>query len=204
MGAVALVALGTALGSGAVWGSGLATQAEIRACVNTADGHLYVAGRCPGESLVWNQQGPAGPAGPQGAPGSQGAQGPAGPPGPQGPKGPPGSSAVAAKTAIASQTTAALTLKSWQIVKVVGSGEVSAGPLFRTYTAKCPTGFRVVGGGYRAPDDEQRVWASHATGGGTAWTVEVELWKSSTFNKVVVYAHCIRVTGGTLKAPKKP
>lgn len=119
MRATALVALGASLGSGALWAGSLATQAEIRACVNASDGHLYIASRCPGESLTWNQEGPPGPQGPAGPAGPMGTQGPQGVPGQPGPQGPPGpkSSSTAAfkpqfkvvkKTVIAKELTGGL------------------------------------------------------------------------------------------------
>ena len=81
-------------GAGAVWAAGTRTQAEIRACIETSTGHLYLPGSrgCPSQSLAWSDTGAPGPAGPQGQTGPQGAPGPPGPagvPGGSAPKGPP-------------------------------------------------------------------------------------------------------------------
>jgi Collagen triple helix repeat (20 copies) len=140
--ATGLVGLGALLGSGALWAGGMVAQAELRACVNASDGHLYVAARCPGESLVWNQQGATGPAGPQGAQGSPGPQGPPGPPGPIGASGPAGSQSKTA-TGLASA-----------VFKVASSSAIGKKQVFSphftklTYSATCPSSFRPVGGGF--------------------------------------------------------
>jgi len=78
-------------GAGAVWAAGTRTQAEIRACIETATGHLYLPeavaarpSRSPGATP--GRPGPQAHTGPQGAPGPPG---PAGVPGGSAPKGPP-------------------------------------------------------------------------------------------------------------------
>ena len=197
--ATALLALGAAIGSGVLWAGSLATQAEIRACVNASDGHLYLAGRCPGQTLVWNQEGATGPQGQPGPQGATGPQGPPGSPGPIGPKGAPGAAAAVSKTAAVSKVTNALAPQVFHTASTVSDGEELAGPLFREYTAKCPAGHRAVGGGFRTYDG-QRLIASHQGNGG--WTVLVELANTGTLKKVLVRASCLRVLGGKLKSPK--
>jgi len=129
-----LVALGALMGSGALWAGSLAPQAEIRACINATDGHLYLAARCPADSLVWNQEGPAGPQGPPGPVGATGLQGL------QGPAGPPGSTAATAKSALG------IAKSGVKIVKKTTPG-VTQGH-FQVYRIPCPTGYEAVGGGY--------------------------------------------------------
>jgi len=129
--ATGLVAIGAAIGSGALWAGGLATQAEIRACVSATDGHLYIAGRCPGEMLVWNQEGATGPAGPPGPPRQPGAQGS---------PGPPGSPAVVVKAA---QTLAGAGIS---IAQATSNGKKISN--VQAYSTLCPAGRHVVGGGY--------------------------------------------------------
>ena len=73
---VAAFALASGLaGGGMVWARTSASQ--IDACVEARTGYL-VLGRCAGQPLSWNVEGPAGPPGP---PGPQGAPGATGPPG---------------------------------------------------------------------------------------------------------------------------
>jgi len=135
-----LVAVGAAICSGALWAGGLATQAEIRACVSATDGHLYLAGRCPGEALAWNSEGPPGP------PGQPGTPGPTGPQGPQGAQGPPGSAATTSKAAL---TLSKLGLK---VVKLTTAGKKSSNK-WQLYYVPCPAGHEAVGGGYGTFND---------------------------------------------------
>ncbi|MGH7539943.1 MAG: hypothetical protein ACRELC_02985 [Gemmatimonadota bacterium] len=208
-----LVAVGALVGSGALWAGGLATQAEIRACVSATDGHLYMAGRCPGESLVWNQQGATGPAGPAGPPGPTGAQGPEGAPGPQGS---PGAKGAAGSAASVAKTTNGLTDKVFYVASTSTQGkQLNPSGVFRTqrYAASCAKGFRPVGGGFvgvtslLGPNDQKskgvKVLASYAVG--SSWVVDlrVDNFPTSIPNLTLgIQAYCLRVVNATLKKPK--
>jgi hypothetical protein len=113
-------------------------------------------------ALTWNQTGPQGPAG---APGPQGAPGPAGPPGPQGATEPQGQPGTTNPAGVAGYEI----INTRETLPLSGSIEV---------TAACPTGKRVIAGGYVAPSVLDRhlrrdrkattvgVWSSRAT---AAW-----------------------------------
>lgn len=203
--------LGSLVAAAALSASGVLAQAEIRACVTPTDGHLYLAARCPGESLTWSQQGPVGPAGLQGPAGQPGTQGPAGPPGPPGPKGeigPKGGAATVAKRAGGLLDTA---------LRIVSSS--SKGKQFQLmgrptqhYRAVCPTGFSVVGGGFLGlkahtgvkgtGQDDLKIIASHAVA--NAWGVDVQVNGDSSYvvnATLKVTAHCLRTSGTKLKQP---
>jgi hypothetical protein len=135
LGSAALVLLGALAGAGGLW-AGAMQSTEIRACIDAA-GHLYLAGRCPGDSIAWNQQGPPGP---QGAPGQQGPAGQQGPKGPPGPSGPSGSAAATATSSLA------LSKASVKLVQKSLGGQKQSH--FQVYRLPCPTGYQVVGGGY--------------------------------------------------------
>ncbi len=90
--ALAVAAVG-ALGA-AAFGYARGSADEITACVESDGGALYLAEKCPGQSLTWNRQGPVGPTGPAGPPGPAGPAGAAGPPGPQGVPGKSGKDAA--------------------------------------------------------------------------------------------------------------
>jgi hypothetical protein len=110
-------------------------------------------------ALTWNQTGPQGPAG---TPGPQGA------PGPQGQPGTPGLAGVAGYEIINTHETLPLN----------GSIEV---------TATCPTGKRVIGGGYVAPTVLDTASSSRPEGD-KGWRVE---FKSNGGNgDAAVYAIC--------------
>ena len=180
--ATGLVAIGAAIGSGALWAGGLATQAEIRACVSATDGHLYVAGRCPGESLVWSQQGPTGPAGPLGPPGQPGAQGS---------PGPPGSPAVVVKAA---QT---LVGAGIAIAQTTSFGKKVAN--VQAYSSLCPAGQHVVGGGYSiasgVPADLKVITNQEVKlGGKSGWSVNVLRTNGFKALKLGVRAVCIKTS----------
>ena len=176
----ALVLLGALGGSGALWASGL-QNTEIRACINTSDGHLYLASRCPGESLVWNQQGP---------PGSQGAQGPPGPPGASGAQGLPGPSAAVAQ--------AAQSLKGGIAIAQTTSTGKKIGNV-QAYISLCAAGWRVVGGGYSiasaVPSGLVVVTNQEATTAGkSGWSVVVLRPKGFTTLKIGVRAICVKTS----------
>lgn len=209
-----LAVLGARVGAGSIWASGLAAQAEIRACV-APDGHLYLAARCPGETLTWNQQGPSGP---QGAQGPQGPAGPQGPPGPPGPKGDKGEKGDKGGSASVSTAAGGLMSKAFHVVSAKPAGtllfheQYSSVPL-RRYSAKCPPNYRPVGGGFEGglalaePQFDSRVVASRALG--QAWAVDVRAAKQD-FNQAPpkielrVLAYCLRAVQGQLKKPQKP
>jgi hypothetical protein len=133
------LAVAAALVAGAgVWAAGARTHAEIRVCVAASDGHLYLAGRCPGQTLAWNDQGPAGPAGP---PGPSGPQGPAGPPGPPGAQGAPGKTGLQGPRGLA----ASYQFKTLTKLAVVPQTKDSAQAL-----VDCPKGWFPTGGGGHA------------------------------------------------------
>jgi len=201
-----LVAVGALVGSGGLWAGGLATQAEIRACV-AADGHLYLAGRCPGQVLVWNQQGAAGPVGPPGPPGAQGPQGPSGSQGPPGPAGTKGSSATIAKT------TTSISAPAFKTVSKKSAGTmfaITTGQASYTYSAVCPKSYRAVGGGFEtlpsalfdeahAPTD----WdVLTSRGFGNGWVVKVRILGKAKSPSIEVFAHCLRYSNAKLKSPK--
>lgn len=109
---------------------------------------------------------PRGRRGPAGDPGERGPTGPAGPAGLQGPAG----------------------VRGWEIVKVTVSGVTSA-------TANCPTGKRVVAGGYaRSTSGPAEVLQSRANDAGTAWMVALKLDPSYTVYELGVYAICAAAT----------
>jgi hypothetical protein len=197
------------MGSGALWAGALAPQAEIRACVNASDGHLYLAGRCPGETLVWNSEGPAGPPGPPGPQGAAGAPGPAGQHGPPGPKGAPGAAATV------STSTNALHPNAIHVAtnkNPKGKQDSLFGVPVQIYRAECPTGFRAIGGGFSGLpsheggklQDRNHYKVVQSRGVANAWQVgvKVEGVKAIVSKPLAVYAYCLRVVGGKLKGPK--
>jgi hypothetical protein len=137
----------------------------IHACYR-ANGNLRLVDKSNCTStetaLTWNQTGPQGPAG---------APGPAGTPGPQGQPGTPGPAGVAGYEIINTHETLPLN----------GSIEV---------TATCPTGKRVIGGGYVAPTVLDTASSSRPEDD-NGWRVE---FKSNGGNgDASVYAICASV-----------
>jgi len=151
--------------------------------------------------VSWNQVGPPGPAGPQGVPGPQGLTGPAGPQGltgPAGPPGAPGASGVEIVTAVGAYTDNS---------DIVRHPEVSVVAAYKTATATCPQGKRVIGGGGQvievsAPTLEPDVLhpdairivhlgASYPSGNG-AWTVEAGATGGIAW-QLTAYAICATV-----------
>lgn len=132
-----------ALVGGVAWSAIPDSGGVIHGCYQKQQGMLRViddaAGTCrPAEvAISWNtvgpqgtpgpqgEQGPPGPQGPQGEQGSQGEQGPQGPEGPQGPQG-PGLSGF----------------------EVATHGEPSGDSVFVTSIATCPSGKRLIAGGF--------------------------------------------------------
>jgi hypothetical protein len=129
----------------------------IHACYR-ANGNLRLVDKSSCTSaetaLTWNQTGPQGPAGAPGSAGTPGPQGtrPQGATGPQGPPGTPASAGVAGYEIISTHETLPLN----------GSIEV---------TATCPTGKRVIGGGYVAPSVLDAASSSRPEGD-NGWRVE--------------------------------
>lgn len=193
----ALVIVGAFAGAGVLWAGSL-QGAEIRACLDSR-GYLYLASRCPGDSIAWNQQGPTGPAGPPG---------PKGDPGPVGPTGPKGD---AGAVATASRQTLAIAAQALRTVEKSSQGVNFGGG--RRYAASCPKGFRVVGGGFaglkiltgatgESAANDHKVVASY--GIGASWVVDVRVDRLPTAvvsATLRVVAHCLRVVGGKLKGP---
>jgi hypothetical protein len=116
-------------------------------------------------ALTWNQTGPQGPAG---APGPQGTPGPQGATGPQGQPGTPGPAAIAGYEIINTRETLPLN----------GSIEV---------TATCPTGKRVIAGGYVAPSVLDTASSSRPEGD-KGWLVEFK--SNGGTGEASVYAIC--------------
>lgn len=129
-----------------VLGSLLARPAEVqesqtfRACYVPDVGAIYLIGipglpaDCLSGSHVevsWTEggEGPPGPQGEQGPPGPQGEQGPPGPQGEQGPTGPPG-------------------ISGYEIVEVEQTITMAPGDPGVFVTATCPSGKKILGGGY--------------------------------------------------------
>ena len=138
--AVVTATIGTLVGAGAVWAAGAATQAEIRACIETSTGHLFVPGSrgCSGQSLAWND---AGAQGPQGSPGPQG------PPGPPGPVGAPGAAPPKGPPLTLGQMT--VVTKSFAAAPGTHAGDyVNEIPMGAAATLTCPTGWTATGAGY--------------------------------------------------------
>jgi hypothetical protein len=167
------------------WVAGLASLAVVvvavvQAAIPDASGVIHACYRANGNlrlvdksnctsgetALTWNQTGPQGPAG---GFGPQGAPGPAGTPGPQGQPGTPGPGGIASYEIINTHETLPLN----------GSIEV---------TASCPTGKRVIGGGYVAPTVLDTASSSRPEGD-KDWRVE---FKSNGGNgDASVYAICV-------------
>lgn len=147
--------------------------ALIHSCVNNTSGEIKIiaaTANCPSNyhSLDWNIQGPAGqqgpigpvgpvgpigpvgPMGPQGEPGLQGEQGPQGLPGQQGVQGPAGISGLETVRAFdGNRTTARLDI-----------------------IAECPSGKKVLGGGYATSGDNLGiVIVANAPIGDSQWGV---------------------------------
>jgi hypothetical protein len=96
-------------------------------------------GPCPTGTtqISWNQQGPAGPAGAQGAAGAPGATGPQGPQGAPGNPGAPGATGPQGPAGPAGQM-------NLQLVSAQTPSDATA---YKTVTALCPAGTKVVAGG---------------------------------------------------------
>jgi hypothetical protein len=146
----------------------------IHACYR-ANGNLRLVDKSSctsGETaLTWNQTGPQGPAG---APGPQGATGPAGTPGLQGAPGPQGQPGTPGPTGIAGYEI----INTHETLPLNGSIEVNV---------TCPTGKRVIGGGYVAPTVLDTASSSRPEGD-KGWRVE---FKSNGGNgDASVYAIC--------------
>jgi hypothetical protein len=148
--------------------------AAVRAAIPDPNGAIHACYRANGNlrlvdkssctsgetALTWNQTGPQGPAG---TPGPQGA------PGPQGQPGAPGAASIAGYEIINTHETLPLN----------GSIEV---------TATCPTGKRVIAGGYVAPSVFDTASSSRPEGD-SGWHVE---FKSNGGNgDAMVYAICV-------------
>jgi hypothetical protein len=139
---LALVA-GSSVALGAIPGAG----GVISSCYSKVGGYLRVidadGSTCKsGESpLTWNQQGIQGPKGDKGDQGIQGPVGPAGPAGPQGVQGIQGPAGPQGPIGPAGTT-----VSGWERV---ASDQITIEPFgVGGVTAMCPTGKKVLGGGY--------------------------------------------------------
>jgi Collagen triple helix repeat (20 copies) len=115
-------------------------------------------------------QGPAGPTGAQGTPGPTGAQGPTGttgtvggtgPQGPQGVAGPPGPTGPQGAPGISG-------------LQIVNGAALNTGTAETTVTVTCPSGKKVLGGGYvihGVVNVDRSVYRASAPVGDTAWSV---------------------------------
>jgi hypothetical protein len=150
----------------------------IHACYR-ANGNLRLVDKSSCTSsetaLTWNQTGPQGPAG---APGPQGAPGPAGPPGPQGATGPQGQPGTTSPAGVAGYEI----ISTHEALPLNGSIEV---------TATCPTGKRVIAGGYVAPSVLDMASSSRPEGD-KGWRVEFK--SNGGKGDASVYAICASVS----------
>ena len=155
----------------------------IHACYR-ANGNLRLVDKssCTGNetAISWSQSGPAGPqgeTGPQGPAGPQGVAGPLGTPGPQctpGPQGPQGAPAPSGPAGIS----------GYEIINTVGTL-----PLNGTVelVATCPSGKRVLGGGYVVPSAADTAPLSRPDGD-NAWRVDFK--SNGGSGDASVYAVC--------------
>jgi hypothetical protein len=148
--------------------------AAVRAAIPDASGAIHACYRSNGNlrlidksgctsaetALTWNQTGPQGPAG---TPGPQGA------PGPQGQPGTPGLAGVA----------------GYEIVNTHGTLPLNGSIVV---TAACPTGKRVIAGGYVAPSVLDTASLSRPEGD-SGWLVEFK--SSGGTGDASVYAICV-------------
>jgi Collagen triple helix repeat (20 copies) len=180
---------------GLVASSAIVVVAVVQAAIPDASGVIHACYRANGNlrlvdksictssetALTWNQTGPQGPGGgpgPAGAQGPQGAPGPAGTPGPQGAPGPQGQPGTSGSAGVAGYEI----ISTHQTLPLNGSIEV---------TATCPTGKRVIGGGYVAPSVLDTASSSRPDGD-KGWHVE---FKSNGGNgDASAYAICASVS----------
>jgi len=155
----------------------------IHACYRS-NGNLRLVDKstcAAGETTIsWNQtgaqgpQGEAGPQGLQGLPGTQGAAGPSGPqgtPGSQGPQGAPG-------------TPGPTGMSAYEIVNT--RGQLPANGTVQV-VATCPSGKRVLGGGYVAPSASDTAPLSRPEGD-NGWRVDFK--SNGGSGDASVYAIC--------------
>lgn len=143
-------------------------------------------------SLSWNvqglpgAQGPQGPPGPQGQQGAQGQQGPPGAQGPQGAQGPVGPRGPEGPGFTGFEV----------MTNTVESGDSA----FVSALAACPTGKRVIGGGFQivgsvgdADGDGPRVLINRARFNGENWLVQTVVPSDYVGREyqVTAYAHCV-------------
>lgn len=192
--------------AGAVWAAGARTQAEIRACIDTSTGHLYVPGSrgCPSQSLSWSDTGAPGPVGPQGQPGAQG------PPGPPGPAGVPGASAPKGPPLTKSQMK--VVIKSLAAIKAPPkalSPYYRRLPLHGPMTVACPSGWTATGAGFAGRDGDLKplavmalVWEPQLAGQRVfGWSVQLGIpWEGQARDgsapkwSARIYVICMKLT----------
>jgi hypothetical protein len=137
-----IIVLVAVVAGGAVTATAVAvpdSSGVIHGCYSKGNGQLRVVDRASDcrtreQLLTWNQRGPAGPQGLPGAKGNTGAQGPAGTTGAQGPVGPQGPAASSGL------------LSTQRPTATSPAGETNNG---HGATATCPTGTKLLSGGYR-------------------------------------------------------
>jgi hypothetical protein len=119
---------------------------------------------------------PSGPAGPAGAPGPQGQRGL------QGPAGPTVLSAI---------------------TEFAGPTEIAAGTAGGV-TVFCPSGQRVVSGGYSYVAEDGEVYAEYAEEDRTGYTVLADNLDSTEPGDLIVYAYCARTNQAVAARARKP
>jgi Collagen triple helix repeat (20 copies) len=207
---VSTVALFLALGGGAYAATAnpfVTKGGVINGCVAKRNGVLSVirpGRRCPRAtmSLVLGQKGPAGARGPQGDPGAQGDPGPQGDPGAQGdpgPQGDPGDSGQGDPGPQGPQGDPGPKgdpglpgLSNYQVIS--GAAVTSSGTDNRVNAAaNCPSGTRVLGGGFTTVSDADIVVHSQLPVGGSSWSVTTT--SGSAAYSLQAYAICATVAG---------
>jgi hypothetical protein len=150
--------------------------ALIHACVNNTSGEIKIIGanaNCPSNyhSLDWNiqgpagQQGPIGPVGPVGPVGPIGPVGPMGPMGPQGEQGPQGDLGPQGLQGIQGPAG----MSGLETVRVFDGNRTTAR---LDIIAECPSGKKVLGGGYATSGDNLGILiVANAPIGDTQWGV---------------------------------
>lgn len=126
-----------------------------------------------GSQGIQGVAGPGGPAGPQGTQGPAGPQGPQGNPGVAGPEGQQGLPGISNYVRIPVQ-------------HIIGVG------VFQTITVGCPSGSKVLGGGYETANDLQLVRASFPVSD-TQWRVQVRN-TDLALKTITVFAVCATVS----------
>ncbi len=165
----------------------------IHACYRS-NGNLRLVDRsgCTNQetTLSWNQSGPPGPqgaAGPQGEAGPPGTAGPQGPPGPQGLAGPQGIPGPPGPQG-ASGPSGPAGMSGYEIVNILGTLPTNG---TTSVVATCPSGKRVLGGGYVTPSEADTAPLSRPEAD-NAWRVDFK--SNGGSGTASVYAVCAIVS----------